>query len=319
MNIVPPGPVTDQVEVEVRSAIENDSEQARQGRLTIRLDGQPASYDKAIAVPAECVEGVSTRLSTKGLCGVQSVHMSVEWEDGVVAGGVYKATFDCESGRRTIRAEAGDVVFWPVGSENTDESDSGRPLHCTAIYLRWPGAPADLPRVVRDTDHVLDLLARRLLDAVHSPPRKAGLGAVADAYLGAMLAEFLTLAEAATQNDMVSRVMRYTEEHIREPIFLADLARCACLEKHHFARKYKQLTGRTPLKDVRLRKADHARRTLLHDPLHNLTSVAPLVGVRDASALSRLLRRDAGISARDIKRASKMKRQPASPDRESRK
>ncbi len=225
----------------------------------------------------------------------------------VVVSGVYKATYDTPGGPRSLRAEAGDIVFWPAGSEDTDESEPGRPLHCIAIYLRWPGAPAHLPRLVRDTEHVFDLLARRLLAAVHSPSHKAGLGAVADAYLGAMLAELITLAKAAADSTLPAQMIRYTEEHIRQPIRLKDLARCAGLEKHHFARKYKQLTGRTPMQEVRRRKADHARRSLLLDPLLTLTSVAPLVGVRDASTLSRLLRRDACVSARDIKRAARAK------------
>jgi AraC-like DNA-binding protein len=226
----------------------------------------------------------------------------------VVVSGVYKATYDTPGGLRSLRAEAGDVVFWPAGSEDTDESEPGRPLHCIAIYLRWPGAPANLPRLARDTEHVFDLLARRLLAAVHSPARKAGLGAVADAYLNAMLAELITVAKAAADNTLAARVMRYTEEHIQDPIRLADLARCAGLEKHHFARKYKQLTGRTPMQDVRRRKADHARRSLLLAPHHTLATVAPLVGVRDRTTLSRLLRRDAGVSARDIRKAARAKR-----------
>jgi hypothetical protein len=54
----------------------------------------------------------------------------------VVVSGVYKATFDSEQGPQKVRAEAGDVVFWPAGSEDPDESEPGRlaPNHPSADY-----------------------------------------------------------------------------------------------------------------------------------------------------------------------------------------
>jgi AraC-like DNA-binding protein len=223
----------------------------------------------------------------------------------VVTGGVYTATVSTERGAQRIRAQAGDVVFWPVGSEDTDESDSGRPLHCISIFLRWPHAPPDLPFVVRDANHVIDLLANRLIATAHDPAGKACLGPSLDAYLAAVFAEYVALARTAA-DDLLARVTQYIEEHIHRPIRLEELARQAGLEKHHFGRKYKQLTGRTPIQDVKRRKAAYAKHILLLTPSRTLSNIAGLVGVRDASKLSRLLTRHAGASARDIKRAARV-------------
>jgi AraC-like DNA-binding protein len=224
----------------------------------------------------------------------------------VVMGGAYKATVDTARGRQHIRAVAGDVVCWPVGSENTDESEPGKPLRCISAEFHWPGRPANLPFLVRDTGHVIDLLANRLLVLAHDPTRKAMLGAEANAYLSAMLAEYTALARTGAE-ELVTRVSNYIEEHIHRPIRLAELARRVGLEKNHFGRKYRQLTGRTPLQEVRSRKAAYAKHILLMSPKWTLSRVAEAVGIRDASRLSRLLKQYAGTSARDIRRAARAK------------
>lgn len=222
----------------------------------------------------------------------------------VVVGGVYKATVDTARGRQHIHAVAGDVVFWPAGSEDTDESEPGKPLRCVSLWFHWPGSSANLPCMVRDTGHLIDLLANRLLVLAHDPTRKTALGAETNVYLAAMLAEYTALARTGAE-ELVAQVAHFIEEHIHLPIRLAELARCVGLEENHFGRRYRQLTGRTPLEEVRSRKAAYAKHILLLSPEWPLSRVSKTVGVRDASRLSRLLARYAGASARDIKKAAR--------------
>jgi len=222
----------------------------------------------------------------------------------VVTGGVYVATVDTARGRERIRAEAGDVVFWPSATEDTDESEPDQPLCCINIFFLWPHPPADLPLAVHDTEHVIDLLTHRLLAAVHDPAGRTALDDEADAYLAAILAEFASLAKAV-EDPMLARVAEYTERNIDRPIRLEELARLVRLEKNHFGRKYKALTGRTPIQDVQRRKATYAKHMLLETPSRTLANLAKYVGVRDAATLSRLLTRYTGASARDIKKAAR--------------
>jgi AraC-like DNA-binding protein len=232
----------------------------------------------------------------------------------VVVGGLYQAFVDTDVGRQRIRAEAGDVVVWPPRTVRTEESEKGRPLRCINIFFRWPRQPRNLSFLVRDANHVIDLLAHRLLDLSHDPVRKGMLGADSNAYMAAMCVEFMALSVTAA-DDLLARVIQYTEEHMQNTVRLDDLARFVGFEKHHFARKYRQLTGRTPIHDVWHRKALRARRQLLLNPEWTLAYVAPLVGMRDASALSRLLTRYAGASVRDIKRAARNKNKPRTNNR----
>ncbi len=219
----------------------------------------------------------------------------------VVLGGVYSADVDAAGGRERIRATAGDVVLWPAGQDHTDASEPGRPLRCIVIWFYWPMPPAGLPFQMRDHAHVIETLAHRLLALAHEPTRLTELGAEADAYLNAMLAEFIGLSRVAA-HPLLSRVTAYIEAHIHEAIRLGDLARHVGLEKHHFGRKYRQLTGRTPMQDVRRRKAAYAKHILQLNPRQKLAFVAELVGIPHVATLSRLLPRHAGSTARDIKR-----------------
>ncbi len=159
---------------------------------------------------------------------------------------------------------------------------------------------------MRDSDHLIDRLAHRLLAITHGPAGKALPGDAANAYLAAMLVEFIALAQAVA-DPLLRRVADYTEQNIDRPIRLQELARYVGLEKNHFGRKYKALTGRTPIEDVQRRKAIYAKHMLLETPSRTLANLAGYVGVRNAATLSRLLTRHAGTSARDIKRATRAK------------
>ncbi|OGV68178.1 MAG: hypothetical protein A2498_15005 [Lentisphaerae bacterium RIFOXYC12_FULL_60_16] len=230
----------------------------------------------------------------------------------LVIGGLYKVTVDDVNGRPLrICAQAGDVILWPAGIRETDESVTGHPLRCIRVYLDWPHRPADLPFLVRDNDHILNLLADRLLMLSHDPFHLTGRGDEANAYLAAMVTEFMELARRFS-GDLPSQVMRYTEEHMPERIRLSDLARHVGLEKNHFGRKYRQLTGRTPMQDVLRQKATCAKHILLSKPDATLHYIARSVGVRDVSKVSRLLSRYAGVSARDIRRSTRAKRYASS-------
>ncbi len=223
----------------------------------------------------------------------------------VVISGVYKATYDDPQGKQIqIRARAGDVVLWPAGANETDESEPGHPLRCIQIFLNWPNRPAWLPIMVHDADHIMDLLAHRLLLLSHDPGRPATRNREAQAFLAAMAAEFTGLARRYS-NDLVAQVMRYTEEHMHERIRLSDLAQHVGLGKNHFGRKYRQLTGRSPIQDVLRQKAMLAKHILWGVGNANLRYVAKRVGLPDGSKVSRLLKQYAGVSAREIKKATR--------------
>lgn len=161
--------------------------------------------------------------------------------------------------------------------------------------------------MIHDTEHLIDGLAQRLLALAHEPHHRTELGVESDAYLQAILAEFVAQARLGG-DDLRSRITNYIETHIHKPICLDDLTRVASLEKHHFVRRYKQLTGLTPMEEVRKRKAAYAKHILQLNPERQLESVAKLVAIPHVATLCRLLSRYAGTTVRDIRHAARMQK-----------
>jgi AraC family transcriptional regulator len=54
------------------------------------------------------------------------------------------------------------------------------------------------------------------------------------------------------------RMQDYIEDHLREPVTLADLASAACYSPYHSARVFKEVTGRTPFEYLRMRRLSAA-------------------------------------------------------------
>ncbi len=160
--------------------------------------------------------------------------------------------------------------------------------------------------MVQDVGNLIGRLADRLLALAHEPHYQTELGVESNVFLHAILAEFVSRARVATDN-LRTLVTSYIETHIHEPIHLDELAQAASLEKHHFVRRYKQLTGLTPMEEVRKRKAAYAKHILQLNPARPLDSVARLVGITHVATLCRLLSRYAGTTARDIRHAARMK------------
>ncbi len=218
----------------------------------------------------------------------------------VITGGVYRAFQPGQRSREPlIEARAGDVVYWPEGCERDEENDPANPTRCVAVYFRWADPMPELPSLVHDNQQLIRMLADTLVamkDAMPPPPP-----ALRNGYLVGMLAEYARLSRLLVGH-LEREVARYAEEHMSEPIRVGELARHFGLGKHHFGRKYKAQTGRTPMADVRRIKAEHARGMLATDTRFHLKEIAPRIGVRDEHQVSRLIKRCIGEPVRELRK-----------------
>ncbi len=199
-------------------------------------------------------------------------------------------------------ASVGECLFDPEGSAHGHQCAKG--LSTEIIVARWSGStgplPARGPLAVRDRDQRLCHQMRWMLELHPSddPADRRALQALAVT----LCHEFVRLLDPAPQA-FVDRIRRYIREHLDEPIRLDDLAREAAMSKYHFARQFKQRTGRTPLQMVHQLRLEAARALLLDEGL-TLDAVARRVGLVDASHLSRLFRRVTGQSPGQYRRAA---------------
>jgi AraC-like DNA-binding protein len=216
----------------------------------------------------------------------------------VMQAGIYRA--DAGEGPDAVRIEAraGDAVFWPAGADRLETNDGVHPARCIVCQFDWAEDSPALPPLVHDHERFLTHLANRLV-SLHDDP--AGLPpAVANAYLAAMLGEYMRLA-LVNLPELAALVSRFTEEHMAEPFRLADLARGVGLNPCHLVRRYRAIIGRTPMDYVRRRRVERAIGMLLSNSALDPQSVATRVGLEDVRQLRRLIRRYAGMTLREIR------------------
>jgi transcriptional regulator GlxA family with amidase domain len=92
----------------------------------------------------------------------------------------------------------------------------------------------------------------------------------------------------------------HLQHHMAQKIYLADLARRTGMSKFSFLRKFKRLSGRTPMQELQLMRLNQARTMMLASGLP-MKAIAPAVGLNDEYQLSKLFRRQFGLSPREMR------------------
>lgn len=91
------------------------------------------------------------------------------------------------------------------------------------------------------------------------------------------------------------------QQHIHEHLDLASLAEKANLSKYYFSKKYKELTGRSPIQHFIHLKMEHAC-YLLDVSTQHVNEVARELGYDDAYYFSRLFKKVIGMSPSEYKK-----------------
>jgi AraC family transcriptional regulator len=100
----------------------------------------------------------------------------------------------------------------------------------------------------------------------------------------------------------VSRVCRFIDANLTEPLTLADLAGHAGLSRHYFSRVFRAVTGDPPMRYLMRRRIERAQR-LLADRSHSVCEIAMLLHFADQSHFCRNFRRRTGYSPLQYSRA----------------
>jgi len=209
------------------------------------------------------------------------------------------------AGRQHVRIEgqdihgsAGDVLFYPRGAVHTEWTEPGQSLLTLFISFRWEPVPEGIPTLLRDFDRHIRTQASWMADErQRESPVSGDLYA---AYLRGIVAEMVRLSLYG-QGGLVAETRNHVRANIEEHIDLDRLAGRSGMSKYHFIRRYKALTGRTPMEDVRMLRLDHARDMILTTPLP-LKEIAARTGLGDVYHMSRLFRRCLGLSPGSLRR-----------------
>ncbi|MCG3148866.1 MAG: HTH-type transcriptional activator RhaS [Verrucomicrobiae bacterium] len=178
-------------------------------------------------------------------------------------------------------ARASELLWYPAGVVHCEWVNSRAPAETIFMSWTWQELPAHWPLQLSDTLGRIGEMSRWLLADrdVHCPGQPL---------LHAILTEFNRLV-THPDDPLVTGLRTHIRQHLADSITLDHLAAKAGLSKFHLIRRYKALTGRTPLEDVRHIRLQTARDLLLTTAL-SLKEIAPRVGLGDEYRLCRLFR-----------------------------
>jgi len=194
-----------------------------------------------------------------------------------------------------IEVERGDVLFYHSGLLHEEISQEKHPVHTLYFGFHSPARFANFPLRMQDTQgRVREMISwlRHDLDEGTPPAERIML------FL-AIIEELRRLGPDGP-NPWLEGVRAYLKDRYAEQISLADLASFTGMSRSAFARKFCSLAGHPPMKELRTLRLNEARTKILagRDPLK---AIAPAVGLGDEYQLSKLFRRQFGISPSEMR------------------
>jgi hypothetical protein len=116
LELIPPSPITDKIEIDIRAAVENNSQRTKRYKVGIYLDQETEVArlsTEEISVPAHSSSGVYARRSAAGLKGKHRVILVATGRDGTVRSEQPMEVFHSEiPSTRTIDGAWIGVIHW---------------------------------------------------------------------------------------------------------------------------------------------------------------------------------------------------------------
>lgn len=205
-----------------------------------------------------------------------------------------------ETETHDIQTEPGDLLFYRSGMPHRETSNDIDPVNTFFIAFNGNNPVFDeLPLRLRDTEarvrQMVSWLVRDHRSGV-SPREQTVL-------LEAVINEMDRLWTTPL-NPWLIDIREYMRSRLKQKIYLADLAHQVGMSKFAFVRKYKRLSGRTPMQDLQRMRLNQARNMLLASGLP-LKAIAPEVGLGDEYQLSKLFRRHFRLSPSELRMRSR--------------
>lgn len=237
-----------------------------------------------------------------------------------LSAGIYikDAAYSCVSwgvGKGAVRQawSPGDVAFVPVHDEITAEYPDGDQAHtCIAVPPKMLLAAANdnacmSNDIHRQADQATVQLARAFTNLGDAPDPLV-VDHLTMALCHRACSWFGIPAVAANDNNVarINRTIEYVQDNLEQPITIAELASTACMSDFHFARQFKIVTGRSPLKYVMQKRIEQAQRMLGVARLP-IAEIALACGFSTQSHMSVAFRKHVGMSPLAFRRQAKQR------------
>ena len=229
-----------------------------------------------------------------------SSHQHVQHEFIVINSG----TFHVVLGGRTITATTGDILYYAAGTPHAERSDPKNPADFFFVGVVSDSMPGELPVKVHDTHGRLRQLASWYYDDM--PHLEQTATNHMDAFATMWIAQYARAAHAP-QQALIQEIRTHIRRNISQNLTLDDLAHFAHMSKFHFVRVYKQLSGRTPMEDLRMLRIEYARQLIRTTDLP-IKWIAERAGLRNQTQMTRIFQRYLKTTPGQIQRAARVTR-----------
>ncbi|MFZ9683206.1 MAG: helix-turn-helix domain-containing protein [Cephaloticoccus sp.] len=195
-----------------------------------------------------------------------------------------------------LQAEPGDLLLYRAGHVHKEASDDRAPVNTFfLVFEADETALAHFALRLRDADGRVRQMAAWLVRdhrAGVPPERQTPL-------LRALLSETRRLC-ASPVDPWLADLRRHMQQVLASRVYLEDLARHCGMSKFAFVRKFRRLSGTTPMRDLQRMRLNQARTLMLSTGMP-VKAIAPAVGLGDEYQLSRLFRRHFRLSPREMR------------------
>lgn len=212
-----------------------------------------------------------------------------------------------EATAKSFSVHAGDLILLPPGVAHRYQAERKRPW--TIYWAHFLGAKAAIYQQLLGTDARCPVVSVGLLPRLLSEfqglmaPRLAGSHFPVYIHQALLLQELLGycalhLSQAEKRRKApfnLDGLHAFMQQNVREHLTLQQLADFVGLSPHHFSRRYKHLTGESPVQHFLQLKMQHAC-FLLEVSDNSVQSVAQELGYEDAYYFSRLFKRIIGLA-----------------------
>ncbi len=211
---------------------------------------------------------------------------------------VLQGSVTLSSGGVTRQLDATEAIWIPAGGIATRLT---APAAAQLVLLRasWAGAAPDAGHPIRDAAGRLRELAQWLL--LERQAAFPGADGYRSALLELMVREWQRLAVDET-GALEKRLRSFVLEHLDRPLTLDQLAHHLGMGRYHLCRKYREVTGSSPMQAVRAVRVEQALE-LIRGTSMPMRQVARQVGLCSEQHLSRLLRLHFDVGARELRQS----------------
>ncbi|MDD5688427.1 MAG: helix-turn-helix domain-containing protein [Elusimicrobia bacterium] len=198
---------------------------------------------------------------------------------------ILKGSVCVEISGKEVRAKTGDILFYHAGAAHKEQSTRGTEVIC----IEWEEKrKIEFPVLIHNTSRKICFLAKWLneQDQSNYPYRRL----LQDKIFEVIRIELTKDFESEENHPFIAKLKSFMIDNLNKPLALKNLANYAHTSKYHFLKKYKKITGRTPMEDLRNIRLETAKDMIVTTCMP-LKAIASKVGFSNVYLFTKLFRK----------------------------